>query len=48
MVVDVEREICDLRHLMGGSLETVPSVGWFIFFFFSGEVNVPRSRWVVV
>ena len=34
MVVDVEREICDLRHLMGGSLEIVPSVGWFLFFLF--------------
>ena len=48
MVVDVEREICDLRHLMGGSLEIVPSVGWFLFFLSFCGVNVPRSRWVVV
>ena len=38
MVVDVEREICDLRHLVGGSLELVSS---FLSFFCGCE-------WVVV
>ena len=36
MVVDVKRETCDLRHLMGGSLEAVRSVGWLLFFPFVG------------